>query len=267
MPFKATLAHKLIGISLVIPMLALLLIVRAFLWERNLRFGPQRDSSEHDLGQRDPYQKQPSQKHHHQQHSHKSRLVALPRDSFILGSSNPQSHATLLWLEAKDAFFCALPMIVWLTFFLSIPISSFAFLPLRTCDCVDVSSNGSYTKQCFMHADYSVSCHTKVYEDTKLIASVSVIIYAVAMPTVFAWMLFKARKSIQGSARDTRYSLALSFLYREYRNGLWFWELIIFVTKLILVGFLSLPQFQPGHPLQLLIALAVTLGVCTSSNA
>jgi hypothetical protein len=253
MPFKVTLAKKLLGIALVIPVLSLLLFVRAFLWERNLRNGRQHDPAKDS-------DEQLKRNHDHGHHDH--------------AKDCERGDAPSLWSEAKDAFFSALPIIVWLSFFLSVPISSFAFLALRACDCVYItfgssmeSNSSDFTQMCFLHADYSVFCpptlnmtaaETLLYHKTMDYAWFTVLVYAVGTPVTFAWMLFTARKAIRSSA-DTRLSLALSFLYREYRNGLWFWELLISITKLILVGFLSLSVFHPGTPMQIMIALAVTL--------
>ena len=36
--------------------------------------------------------------------------------------------------------------------------------------------------------------------------------------------------------------------HTRYRDGFWFWELIITLQKQLLVGFLSLSYFQPGTP-------------------
>lgn len=59
-----------------------------------------------------------------------------------------------------SAWIAILPPVVWLAFFISVPISSFAFLAVRECDCFwlydDVGTSNETI--CFSTADYSLRC-------------------------------------------------------------------------------------------------------------
>jgi hypothetical protein len=177
-------------------------------------------------------------------------------------------------------FIRMLPTAIFLFFVVSIPISSFAFLAVRECDCFCLT-NGTI---CFSPADYSLECpakagppdwrsscnHTdghlgrtshemRLYTETTAIAWAAIIIYSVAVPLAFALALRFCRSVVMGLQRPTLLSNALDFLHAEYREPFYLWEVVMMLQKQVLVGWLSLSYFGPGHPRQILLALVVTL--------
>jgi len=174
------------------------------------------------------------------------------------------------WFAAESigASSAALPVLVLLFFFLSPPISSFAFFVVRDCDCSEPATSDAQ-RFCFMPVDLSVQCPPDgkgllspliadypMYLDSQDVAWGAIWAYAVGPPLVFGALLCASRHAITGTS--TTLSLSLSFLYREYRDSLWFWELIVSFLKQCLVGFLSLSVFDPGSPMQLLTATVLT---------
>ena len=155
-----------------------------------------------------------------------------------------------------SAWYAILPPVVWLAFFISVPISSFAFLAVRECDCFwlydDVGTiNGTI---CFSTADYSLRCPASagsytykqnathlpdslspeeraLYEETIVAANVGIYMYAFGVPAIFAGLLLYCRRNIEGPLDPTRLSQALSFLYSEYRDGFYAWELLVTLQK------------------------------------
>ena len=191
--------------------------------------------------------------------------------------------------QLRDAWFSTMPAAIWLGFFISVPISSYAFLAIRECSCFWLGDDvmGNYGTVCFSPADYSLRCPTtdgppefrdsslngslsalndslsdrelRLYSDTTNVAYGAIGVYAFGVPLAFALLLWYCRHNISGKSNPTRLSRSLSFLYSEYRERFFLWELWVTAQKQILVGVLSLSMFQPGQPVQLLLALVVTL--------
>ena len=184
--------------------------------------------------------------------------------------------------QLRDAWFATMPAAVWLGFFISVPISSYAFLAIRECSCFWLGDDvmGSYGTVCFSPADYSLRCPTadgppefrnssltgslsdhelRLYSDTTNVAYGAIGVYAFGVPLAFALLLWYCRHNISGKSNPTRLSRSLSFLYSEYRERFFLWELWVTAQKQILVGVLSLSMFQPGQPVQLLLAIVFTL--------
>ena len=176
---------------------------------------------------------------------------------------------------AYDAWFTVLPTVVAFLFFISVPISSYAFVAVRECDCfVQHGEAGMDHTVCFSQADYDLRCPAsagpssvhdansslpadqyQLYNDTTTAAYVAIGVYAVFVPVLFATLLVYCRHSISGKKKPTRLSQSLSFLYSEYHEKFFWWELAVTAQKQYLVGVLSLSMFEPGHPIQLLLAI------------
>ena len=182
-----------------------------------------------------------------------------------------------------------MPWVVFVAFFVMIPISSFAFLSVRECDCFllnETVSGAPIETLCFSPMDYSLRCPPRygsgdfrrrlgqlydtgrivnddghdeeLFLSTMRIAWATISFYAGVVPLTFGVLLWASRRS-EVDGVQTRLSRALSFLYDEYRDGYYCWELLVTAQKLCLVGVLSLSYFSPGHPLQLLCALVISL--------
>ena len=65
-------------------------------------------------------------------------------------------------------------------------------------------------------ADVRVQCDTPEHERIKSWAWAAIVLYPIGWTATTAVLLFKARKSITGSAEATDLSKALSFVYTDY---------------------------------------------------
>lgn len=86
-------------------------------------------------------------------------------------------------------------------------------------------------------------------------AWLAVILYACVVPLIYASLLYSARRALSGAEPPTRLSRALEFLTRDYRQNVFWWEMVEVVRKVVLTGFLAL--VEPGTLLQLYLGVAV----------
>lgn len=206
-----------------------------------------------------------------------------PNASKKLSATHASTRAPRpLKVQLQDAWFAIMPAAVWLGFFISVPVSSYAFLAIRECDCFwlrddEIMPNATI---CFSPADYSLRCPAEdgspefvnatssgslsdselhLYLGTMSVARGVIFVYAIGVPLMFAFLLCYCRRNISGKDNPTRLSRSLSFLYSEYREQFYLWELWVTFQKQFLVGVLSLSTFQPGQPVQLLLAIVFTL--------
>lgn len=118
--------------------------------------------------------------------------------------------------------------------------------------------------QCFHKEELSVTCDAKCFgsdqrcagSSLRTVAVLSVVVYGGFVPLMYFFLLLESRRAIQ-SQRPTALSNALTFLYAEYRPGLFFWELVLSFEKILLTGILAL--VQPGSLTQLFTALIFAL--------
>lgn len=148
----------------------------------------------------------------------------------------------------------ALPFILWVTFLVFSAVSSPAFQAF--------SCEGFDDNRYFLRADYSVMCYdadgdsTEEYYRIRMLATVVILLYPVAIPLLYAGLLFCDRSN---ALRSTRVSSALGFLTSNYTEPCFFWELVEVVKRLLLSSFFALPFMRPGTLLQLIAATAVQL--------
>ena len=76
-------------------------------------------------------------------------------------------------------------------------------------------------------------------------------------------LLFWCHKELRAGRPTSTLALALSFLYKEYEARLYWWELVVMSTKLVLVGFLS--QLNQGSLMQAVVGLTASLASCCST--
>jgi hypothetical protein len=169
-------------------------------------------------------------------------------------------------LSAASLLLPSLPFVLIWSFIILVPVSSLAFRALAPCECFtyDVHPPGTdETEVCFLSTDRSVVCERSgagVYQAPLPIlgaAIVTVVVWAGAIPLLFAWFLYAARGSLSRLSPPTPLSRALGFLADGYGPRVFWWELVELGRKLLLVGFLAL--VQPGSLLQVFIALVVAL--------
>ena len=148
-----------------------------------------------------------------------------------------------------------------ITSFLCYPfVASRGFRALAPCDCFSYVDGGA---ACFLHDAYSVTCVQQpsgVYtapDDVRTSAWLAIFVYAVAVPVLYASLLFICRRSLSGAEPATELSRALVFLSKDYEPRTFAWELIEVARKITITGFLAL--IDPGSLLQLYLAVGVAL--------
>jgi hypothetical protein len=120
------------------------------------------------------------------------------------------------------------------------------------------------TGVCFLQIDRNVVCdeypHSTQHFAPQPVydAAIAVVVmYAITVPALYAWLLYAASDSLTLRRPPTSLSNAISFLASGYREEVYFWELVEVAEKLILTGFLA--PFQTGTFLQLFIAAIVSI--------
>jgi hypothetical protein len=112
----------------------------------------------------------------------------------------------------------------------------------------------------FLEGDFSIECFAPESIHTKLIvpvASLAIIVYTVGFPIFLVWELYRHRDSLHDHNhhhhQHTR--LRLGSLYEAFENKFWFWEPIIVVYKMLLVGGLSV--VEQHSPIQMFVGFLV----------
>ena len=148
-----------------------------------------------------------------------------------------------------------------ITSFLCYPfVASRGFRALAPCDCFSYVDGG---KACFLHDAYSVRCVRQASgaytapDDVITSAWLAIFVYAVAVPMLYASLLFICRRSLSGVQPATELSRALAFLSKDYQPERFFWELFEVARKITITGFLAL--IDPGSLLQLYLAVGMAL--------
>ena len=150
---------------------------------------------------------------------------------------------------------------VLVTSFLCFPfVASRGFRALAPCDCFKYVDGGA---ACFLHDAYAVECVATAAgkytspDDVRLAAWLAIGVYACAVPLGYAFLLFRSRHSLSGTAPPTPLSHALVFLSRDYQGRVFYWELVEVARKITITGFLAL--IDPGSLVQLYLGVAVAL--------
>jgi hypothetical protein len=79
-----------------------------------------------------------------------------------------------------------------------------------------------------------------------------IIVYAVLVPCLFFWALWRQREDLRAD-RETEGTRAIAFMHSPYVARFWYFEVVEILRKLFLVGFATL--FPPGSLVQLIWAL------------
>ena len=122
---------------------------------------------------------------------------------------------------------------------------------------------------CYVRADFSIvrsvkSCpdcpemYTDQFYEMQLTAIFIIAVYAIILPILFFYLLFKERANIRDE-RETPATRALAFLHSPYKPEFWFFEAVEMGRKLFLVGFAVF--FPPGSLLQIIWALNVAISI------
>ncbi|XP_078358133.1 uncharacterized protein LOC144642903 [Oculina patagonica] len=106
--------------------------------------------------------------------------------------------------------------------------------------CVDMKQKSC---QSYLRSDYSLECYTSAYNKYVLVAY-TMTAFVVGFPVLTLFLLWKYRynaiKSCTPTENETRseISAGLSFLYENYSDSCWFWEVLELLRKVILTSVL-----------------------------
>ena len=119
----------------------------------------------------------------------------------------------------------------------------------------------------YLRADYAVVCSTTSTSHSggssdhvviQLWASLAILCYSLGIPLAYAWLLYKVLNEVLNSDYS-ELSAELSFLHEPFKPPYFWWEIVLVLQKLILVGLFVLEPFQPGSFVQLMLGMSVSL--------
>ena len=128
----------------------------------------------------------------------------------------------------------ALPVIISATFVLT-PSRATKIFKAFLCDKIEYDWTGHSRR--YMQDDLRTACSSDEYEQTRAIAVMMLIVWPVAVPAVYALLLWASREAIL-SSRPTTLSRATSFLWADYKilSEAFWWEPVEMCRKLTLTG-------------------------------
>ena len=139
----------------------------------------------------------------------------------------------------------ALPLIVKLMFLLYSTINLRAFEAFRCHDFGEIDGK-------LLMADVRVECGSAEHDRIVAWAQFAILLYPVGWTATTALLLFAARRSIVGEQRPTALSRSLNFVFSEYENRFFWWEVVEMFRRVLLVGLMSI--VLEGSIVQLVIA-------------
>ena len=120
--------------------------------------------------------------------------------------------------------------------------------------------DGSDRQRYFLHADLSVECFVDGYSALVAQAALLIVLWPIAVPAAFFALLYVSRRGVGQSTESL--ARAVSFLYAEYRDELYYWELLEQMRKLTLTGYLLL--IPPKYDVfRLVCAILISIGHAT----
>ena len=108
--------------------------------------------------------------------------------------------------------------------------------------------------QSYLVADVSIECHTSAHFNAQVLAMLAICIYPVGLFAFVATLLYRARHDIR-CGKHTPFT----FLYREYEQEYFFWELMEMGRRFTLVGLLIVWPYHQGTVMQLGTANVISL--------
>lgn len=124
--------------------------------------------------------------------------------------------------------------------------------------CVDVPGEGRYLK-----SDFSVQCGQTHHVQLMILGVAATLLYTIGFPTFLLVMLWRARAVMHDASHVDHHlvQLQLGSLYLPYERSYWFFEPVVIVYKMIMVGALSI--IGQDSPVQLFIGFVVaTIYMC-----
>jgi len=144
--------------------------------------------------------------------------------------------------------------------YLVLPSVSNTIFDAITCRAFNTSDKED-TSRSYLVADWSINCDSNNDEFNGLfnLFWVMFTLWPFLVPLTFLGLLISIRKSVY-SQRTTFLSEACSFLWRDYKEGMVFWEILDIYRKLILTGLVNLIDLEKGSTkiLRLVTAIMVS---------
>ncbi|KAL3926830.1 MAG: hypothetical protein SGPRY_003115 [Prymnesium sp.] len=98
-----------------------------------------------------------------------------------------------------------------------------------------------FTSSAWLKVDVAIQCYTSSHVAAQGLAAAAIVLYPVGLLLLIGALLFKARRPILAE-KPTPLSTAISFLYREYKPHMFWWELVEMLRRFVLVGLMVLYQ-------------------------
>jgi hypothetical protein len=125
----------------------------------------------------------------------------------------------------------SLPLMLIVTFTL-VPSTSMRIFETFLCDSFEYDPSVNDTRR-YLHHSLDLSCNSRDYEVTRNTALVTLGVWPIGVPLLYAMLLWLSRKAILSGA-PTTLSRATAFLYGDYDEFLFWWEPLEMCRKLIL---------------------------------
>jgi len=187
-------------------------------------------------------------------------LVACVTRQLLHGSGSGDSAGTVLSRPARvlTGLLDAMPWALLLLFLVSPLVNREGFRAF-SCDTFGEEGDEHGDGVRLLVADWNVPCDTDdaEYSEIRSLGWLTVAIYAIALPGIFACLLFHERHAIRDKKR-TLLAHALNFLSADYSDAFFWWEIVEILRKTSLAGFLVL--FAQGSARQLFVAVFVQSG-------
>ena len=160
--------------------------------------------------------------------------AALVSRELLMGRSARQSLLSSL-RAAIFISFCVIPSVTR-SLFLAFQCESFGF---------DDTTSPSETKS-HLTASINVECSSDEHGRFVALASVFIVIWPVGMPLLYAVLLHRCRRAVR-EHQPSGLSRATHFLWKEYHDAYFWWELVELAKKLVLTNVLLLVDLENGQ--------------------
>ncbi len=158
--------------------------------------------------------------------------------TYVIGLKRHEHHFKKRFTHAMRTHYTnhVLQFTMWVVLIIYPPLSR------RSLEYFNCSSNIDGTF--YLTKDYTIECFTGEWNAMLPVAIVSVAIYPLGIPALFAFQLWKHRKKLDDDAVLARYG----FLYEPYQRQAFLWDIWEMLRKLLLTGVIVL--IFPGKSVQ-----------------
>ena len=168
-----------------------------------------------------------------------------------LGKSDDDSHAHRFDMadheETREAtlFEQMLPAVLKILFLL---------YPIVTTAAFDGFPCYQFDHTSFLRSDVTIECGTDAHGGVTALSWIAIFVYPIGIWLFCALLLFRASSAIL-AGKETQLTRSIAFLFKEYDDTAFFWELMEMARKFLLVGLFV--NLQPGTLLQITVAVIV----------